>query len=193
MSNLYYLYRPELESGAIGDYELALQGASILLDAFLYGPNDALTSEEYVDGMTKQSQVMHLVLDSPPLESTPSVVAASTIEYEPEALGIASMVFIDQLAVDEAHRGRGHARALLGDIATQAYAECMRGIILDSLTSATGLYEKHGFEFVDVGSPAHVMTAVPAKVIKAVARAASKSRYRQDPSDRIYYRYIQQA
>ena len=57
-------------------------------------------------------------------------------------------VFVDDLVTDERARGKGHAAALLRWVATQAAAEGIERMYLDSRVTAKGFYERAGFTFL---------------------------------------------
>jgi GNAT superfamily N-acetyltransferase len=190
MPETYYLHQLQFDGAvAPSDEYLARRAAEVLLADYMYGPEGAETSDEYVAELTVGSAVMHVVSDGLPSDLDSQVVAAAMACYDRSALEYATAASVDRLAVDRNHRRRGHASALLGDIAARALREGFPALSLYAINQSEAFYRKLGF--TSLGSAdGQMMGAASQTVIDVVQAATVRRRAKQKPSERTVYRSV---
>lgn len=184
MSNVYYIHEVDLGEPGRDAEALAYQGASLLLDNFVTGPDGAETEADYIIKMSATGRSMYVMADRHPLEDTVVVVAAANVKHHIPGVTVAASA-VTQIAVAAEHHRRGHASALLGEVAVIALQDGIQHIMLSPAPTTSPLYEKLGFETIaaDEEDNPLLMAVTSHKLMALVLASAMRRRSRKPMSE----------
>src|SRR5687768_5350385 len=122
-----------------------LRADADILDAFplMYALRDRIRRDTFLEEVRRQQAGGYRLLAG--IENGTPVVLAGV--RRSHTLSRGDHLFVDDLVSDEAHRGTGLGREMMGWIARQAASQGIPRIYLDARITAKGFYEKLGFTF----------------------------------------------